>query len=215
MAKELMQHPSFGMLAIHRISGNSGFLFGSNVEPNNFIEITLHTAVMMRELNHDWFVPHDEVFRVKMSPVQFAELLTSQNGEGVPVTIVSEHKKRVEQLDVARNRKVQAEQEMKNSMNEITANLTNAIKEATETINTKGRFNKDDKEKLIGQLNYVLTELKSNVPYAMNEFSREIDKIVVDAKAEISAAIAHSSKADIKVLGVEYNSKDQLIKKED
>lgn len=31
------KHPSFGMLGFSRVNGNSGYLFGTNVQPDNYI----------------------------------------------------------------------------------------------------------------------------------------------------------------------------------
>ena len=35
------KHPSFGMLSISRIHGQSGYLFGTEIQADNFIELTL------------------------------------------------------------------------------------------------------------------------------------------------------------------------------
>lgn len=35
------EHPSFGMLSISRIHGQSGYLFGTEIQADNFIELTL------------------------------------------------------------------------------------------------------------------------------------------------------------------------------
>lgn len=82
------KHPSFGMLNISRIHGKSGYLFGTEIQADNFIELTLSSATMKRDLTQDWFHEDDTLFRVKMSPNQFSELMTNLNtSPGVPVTI--------------------------------------------------------------------------------------------------------------------------------
>lgn len=43
------QHPSFGMLGFSRVNGNSGYLFGTNVQPDNYIEMRLYTGRMKRD----------------------------------------------------------------------------------------------------------------------------------------------------------------------
>lgn len=49
------EHPSFGMLSLSRIHGKSGYLFGSEIQSDNFIELTLSEGEMNRELSNDWF----------------------------------------------------------------------------------------------------------------------------------------------------------------
>lgn len=67
------------MLGFSRVNGNSGYLFGTNVQPDNYIEMRLYTGRMKRDDIEDNFYPDDNILTVKMSPVQFSELITSMN----------------------------------------------------------------------------------------------------------------------------------------
>lgn len=81
-------HESYGLAQFSRIGGKSGKLFGSSIEHQHFIELTISRASRSRQFQHDHYMPDQELISVFMSPTQFAELLTSLNvGTGVPVTI--------------------------------------------------------------------------------------------------------------------------------
>ena len=44
------EHPSFGMLSLSRIHGKSGYLFGSEIQSDNFIELTLSAGIEALEI---------------------------------------------------------------------------------------------------------------------------------------------------------------------
>lgn len=52
------KHPSFGMLSISRIHGQSGYLFGTEIQADNFIELTLSNASLERDLTNDLSLIH-------------------------------------------------------------------------------------------------------------------------------------------------------------
>ena len=97
-----MKHPCFGLARFSRIYGYSGFMFGSDVQSENFIELTINHAERVqgdyRVHYYDYGVP---IVRLKMTQTQFAELLTNMNiGNGIPVTLETINGEVVEQFDI-------------------------------------------------------------------------------------------------------------------
>ena len=206
------QHPSFGMLGFSRVNGNSGYLFGTNVQPDNYIEMRLYTGRMKRDDIEDNFYPDDNILTVKMSPVQFSELITSMNyASGVPCTITSFNGKKVEQAKNIENRKTVSERFFNDKMSKFAASINNNMTTAEKLI-AKKNLSKKDQEELRMMLYGIQTELTSNIPFFRQMFQEEMDKIVVDAKAEIDAAMQHAvTKAGIKALGLQFNSDNKAI----
>lgn len=204
--REKLEHPSFGMLSIHRCCGHSGYLFGSNAEPNNYISIELNTAHMERELSNDWYYADKPIVRVKLSPVQFSELLTTQNGCGVPVTIEILNGERVEQKEFVEDKRTATERQFRERM----ASFVSGIKERSNTANAiigKKTLSKNDQQELRGIFSSIVQELELNMPFFITVFGEEMEKVVTDAKAEINAAITHSIiEAGVKALGIDFNS---------
>lgn len=206
------KHPSFGMLGFSRVNGNSGYLFGTNVQPNNYIEMRLYTGRMKRDDIGDNFYPDDNILTVKMSPVQFSELITSMNyARGVPCTITSLNGKEIEQNKNIENRKTVSAKSFNERMNRFAASINKNMTTAEKLI-AKKNLSKKDQEELRMMLNGIQTELTSNIPFFREIFQEEMDKIVVDAKAEIDAAMQHAiTKAGIKALGLQFNSSGKAI----
>ena len=206
------QHPSFGMLGFSRVNGNSGYLFGTNVQPDNYIEMRLYTGRMKRDDIEDNFYPDDNILTVKMSPVQFSELITSMNyARGVPCTITSFNGKKVEQAKNIENRKTFSARSFNDKMSKFAASINKNMTTAEKLI-AKKNLSKKDQEELRMMLYRIQTELTSNIPFFRQMFQEEMDKIVVDAKAEIDAAMQHAvTKAGIKALGLQYNSDNKAI----
>ena len=206
------QHPSFGMLGFSRVNGNSGYLFGTNVQPDNYIEMRLYTGRMKRDDIEDNFYPDDNILTVKMSPVQFSELITSMNyARGVPCTITSFNGKKVEQAKNIENRKTFSARSFNDKMSKFAASINKNMTTAEKLI-AKKNLSKKDQEELRMMLYRIQTELTSNIPFFRQMFQEEMDKIVVDAKAEIDAAMQHAvTKAGIKALGLQFNSDNKAI----
>ena len=206
------KHPSFGMLGFSRVNGNSGYLFGTNVQPDNYIEMRLYTGRMKRDDIEDNFYPDDNILTVKMSPVQFSELITSMNyARGVPCTITSFNGKKVEQAKNIENRKTFSARSFNDKMSKFAASINKNMTTAEKLI-AKKNLSKKDQEELRMMLYRIQTELTSNIPFFRQMFQEEMDKIVVDAKAEIDAAMQHAvTKAGIKALGLQFNSDNKAI----
>ena len=81
-------------MSISRYYGGDGNFFGNDLPMvgSGGIEIVLKEATLERNANGlhcDSFNPGKLKFRVKMSHLQFAELITNMNTTGVPVTITN------------------------------------------------------------------------------------------------------------------------------
>lgn len=203
------EHPSFGMLRFSRINGKSGYLFGSEIQADNFIELTLSKGKLTRDLTNDWFFEGSEKFVVKMSPSQFSELITTMNHcPGVPVTIVKENGKYIEQCSEIESKKTYTHKYFKQRM----ANLISEINKEwlnVEQIIDKNQINKKDREVLKFFYKRMSQEIKSNIPFLLEAFQEAMDKVVVDAKIEIDSAIQNRIiEAGIKALETEQKPLD-------
>lgn len=209
--REKIYHPSFGMLSIHRSNGHSGFLFGSNAEPDNYITLELSTAHLERELSNDWYHTDDKVLRLKMSPVQFAELLTTVDSNGVPCTIEMFDGKKIEQCTTVEDKKTATHRQFRERMKSFAVEIEEKYKSAQAIINKK-TLSKKDQEELKWFYERMVQEMKSNIPFFLEVFQEGMDKIVLDAKAEIHASMTHAIvAAGVKTLGLDFNNEAKLL----
>lgn len=191
MEEERVKHPSFGTIHFSRISGNSGYLFGSEIQANNYIEMIVQEAENVRRLDDDRVFPKRKVIcRVKMSPVQFSELITTLNySTGVPCTIETIDDCDVEQIKTGvESRKSFVNRKFKERMKEFAEGLKKSSEEAQAIIDKKN-LSKQDQRDLSNILQQAIQEISRNIPFFSTCFQESMDKIVVDAKAEIDAGI--------------------------
>ena len=80
-------HPSYGIIGINRVSGNSR-LFGSEVSHMHYLSLTVSEASRWVDPPREHLSAGRELIRISMTDSQFAEMITSPNqGQGVACTI--------------------------------------------------------------------------------------------------------------------------------
>jgi hypothetical protein len=81
-------HPSFGVVELHRIQGSFPNLVGVDFEQGHAISLRIKTATQMRTHGSTRFHSRELIAEVYMSETQFARMITGLNtGEDNPVTI--------------------------------------------------------------------------------------------------------------------------------
>lgn len=83
------KHPAFATIQVTETSGGSNTLFGSDVDHQYKIRLSIQRAYIKRDLNHDWIhSTSTPMIEVELSHAQFAALTGSiGKGEGVPCTL--------------------------------------------------------------------------------------------------------------------------------
>lgn len=206
--EKIYEHPSFGMLRFSRINGRSGYLFGSEIQADNYVQLELSNGEMKRDLTDDNFYAKNNLFRVKMSANQFSELITTLNyGSGVPCTIESIGNDIIEQCDTIKSRKTQTQEQFKQRLADFMVEMNHQYSDVQKIISS-GNISKKNEKKLTCFYEKVQQEIKSNIPFFLRCFQESMDKVVLDAKTEIDAAIQHKIvSAGIKTLEDEQINK--------
>ena len=91
--EEVEAHPCYGMISVHRQTGGHTKLFGSPLDSHpSTIAITIREAERHHNLSSDWFFARKPIIEIDLSPMQYAEMITTPNvGSGVPCTIRYRH----------------------------------------------------------------------------------------------------------------------------
>ncbi len=184
-------HESYGMVRIGRISGGNGKFFGSHIKCNNYITIEISDASVSNDLGRNWFFSKNEITKIKLTPTQFSELITTTNGTGVPCTLEVVNGKRRE--PVPEDTKTEARKAVdyfKARMEKFDDEMTEYSDKAQEILEKKS-INKSDRAELLNQLRRMHQEVKSNIPFYMEQFNKSANKVVNDAKAEVDAFTTH------------------------
>lgn len=181
---------SYGMININRgqIGGDGKKLFGSDIRHNNVISLSIKRGVYERELYKDWHMGEEELIRIDLSPVQFAEAITNINGVGVPCTITRYNGKGIGEVPELDNKKEIFRKEFALDIEK----MVNTINELTEEVNSllnKKTITKADKESIKEGISNINRNLKDNIPFLVESFDEQLEKSVSSSKAEVEAYV--------------------------
>ena len=198
------EHPSYGLLSINKTqSSHNRPCFGSPIMHQNTVHLVLHGAEIHRVSHHDRIHAKNELLRLEMTPQQFADMLTSPNTSGTPVTIrrilgeSMEATPFVSKLD-------QYQGELKDKIQSIHKTARDTTKDLAEIIE-KSKLGKQEKihmNRILGLLNQ---EIESNLPFLTDQMGEEMQKVVGEAKT----AISHFLEEKAKELGIPQEALQQ------
>lgn len=192
MNKEMEKHASWGMVGLYRNYGGERQLFGSDVSNCTTIRLAIKHAKKHRELGRDWTMGDDVICEVELSALQFAELLTNMNmGDGVPCTIrftandgYIPYQKEQSKIDIMYN-------ERNDTVDKASSKLREVEQGISELINNK-KISKSVGTELLHKLSTALSDLEgNNFEFYKKQATKEIDKMVVEAKSQISEYVAN------------------------
>jgi hypothetical protein len=184
-------HPSYGRISIYRVTGGSRPLFGSSIRHGETIRITISTASITRDLNTDWIRGEDELIEVEMSPVQFAELLTSMNSSGTPCTILALNGETVPKCEFV-EKKEQFQGEFKAKVATI-ADYMEKMGDAISELKSAKSIKKSDVDRLSKMFSSVHMNIVSNLPFTVDCFNEQMERTTLEAKGEIEAYMLHKA----------------------
>lgn len=188
-----MKHPSYGMMSISRYCGGDGNFFGNDLpmEGSGGIEIELKEATLERNANGlhcDSFNPGKLKFRVKMSHLQFAELITNMNTAGVPVTITNIGIERLDDPPILNKREV-FDEEAEEVVSKTKQRANDIIAKVQNLFESKKSLTKKDKEEILSELNQLRMATFDHLPFMQKMLTEQMNKSVLSAKANIAAFI--------------------------
>lgn len=186
------KHASWGMVGLYHTQGGGRQLFGSDVSNHNTIRLVIKHAQKQRDLGRNWTMGDDTICEVELSALQFAELLTNMNiGDGVPCTIrytnndgCVEYQEEQSKLDVIYKERDEIVNRASSSLREVEQGISELIsgKKISKSVGTE----------LLHKLSSALSDLEgNNFDFYRKQATEEIDKMVIEAKSQISEYINH------------------------
>ena len=184
-------HESYGAITITRCDSARGEpLFGSSLKHNHVMTLTVSHASARRSLNEDRHYPTKVIVKVDLSPVQFAEMITSiGRGEGVPCTL-----RRIGGQSIPAppytHKHAQFSKEFREDVKEVAERVDEALAFARD-LRGKATATKGDRDKLVGMLEMLRQSIGSNLPFVLDQFHEQMSKSVHEAKGEVEAFVQH------------------------
>jgi len=190
--EKTITHESFGLLSLSRITCNVGVpLFGSSIKHKNTIILRIHTAEKKRNLCSDWLHGKKKIIEVEMSPLQFTDMITNMNTQGVPVTIRHINGKRTSDFQHVNVRET-FQQEFREHIQEVLGGTEKMLKEAEKLLKAPGTLKKADREKMANTLYHLAQDIKSNLPFVFKQFNKQVDRSIGEAKSEVESFFANT-----------------------
>lgn len=186
-------HPTYGMIGASRWSaGGRGLrLFGTHLPGHaSGVTIRIHEAAVEFDLGRERVTSAGGrlLAEVTLSPVQWAEFITSMNvGDGVPCTV------RYVAGDAGfRGEVPRADSEPERVRTEFAARLRGRADEVAEVRarvaeKLRGRVSAAVAKEVDGALAGVEQDLRSNAPWYVQQFTEATDRVSASVKAEVDA----------------------------
>lgn len=189
--REIEKHESYGLIGFSRVSSTGGRnFFGSSVKSSHYIELTIRRGHRTRNLNQYWYGPDEEIVELRLSPNQFAELLTTMNmGSGVPCTIQYVGRTKMEECPSIDQRE-KFEREFAHDVKSAVVSAKQLAADVEELFK-RPTVNKGDRLAVLEKLRMLMQEIESNMPFVQTQFNEAMDKTVAEAKGEVEAFVNH------------------------
>jgi len=204
---EQHEHPSYGMLSISRSMNTHAMrLFGSSLKSHRgTIRLTVNPGYMQHDLNHDWYYARTQtLFEIELSAAQFAEAITSLNSGSTPCTIRFNNGFLEDPPDI--------ETEVERVKNRFGADLKDMVQvlkeRRAEIEKLTGKLSDKAKQQLKIELDVMVQQLTSNIPYVLEQFDKATEKVVTSAKTEIESFAMHA----LHMVGLEAIAEGKLPK---
>lgn len=202
------KHKTYGLISVSRINGDERNMFGSPIPCANPIKLEIFDAYAMRDLNAEQFYPCGKKIEVRLTPAQWAELLSSMNvGGGTPCTVHYERDNGGYHGECPYNPEFDRFSEEFDSEVQSAFQEVKDVIEETASLLEKGKANKTELQKLqvkLVQLERVLTD---RIPFVQDSFNEYVNKAVTAGKQEIEAYLT----SRIQMLGLEQAVKPQEV----
>lgn len=185
------EHPAFGMVSVGHPSGKPGRFFGSALEDvQHYVDITVYEASMHHHLGRNWYHAGRELLSVRLTPVQFAEILTTNMHGGVPCTI--DHVGGQPRPAIAPDHETEQARirsKFEEEVREKVAQLGELEKKVSEVL-AKKNINQGDREQIRGLVHDFARLFDDHAPFMVESFQEAAEKVVVGAKAEVEAFVS-------------------------
>ncbi len=187
------QKDYMGMISWSRLScGAPQPMFGTEIKSNTPICIQITRAHVERgnrrtHVGEDIYPDPIPIIEVEMTPIQWAELLTSGNQYcGIPCTITrldGKKTEKVEMCNIAEDYDIHTE----TTFDEFNTQLSGLEQYVSDIMKSGKPMGKTQMAELLHNLKCVRENTVKNVEYTKELFKEDMAKMVVKAKADVNA----------------------------
>lgn len=186
---EQYSHPSYGLIRVNRCQGSQQH-FGSDVDASTSMRLTISEANVTHNLGRSWYHDNKMVTEVNMTAVQYAEMISSPNTQGVPCTITYRndighitYRPPTDQIDMI-------EAEVKQCFDKAKQKNA-AVQDEVKELFQKKSLNKNDKEVILNLIRGLSNDITNSLPFYLDSADEILERKVMEAKTEAEAYMEH------------------------
>ena len=185
---ETHKHPAFGEIQASRVTGGRNYLFGSDFHHSSVVRLSISPCQYRRDLSHDWYLgTHPSHIEVDLSESQWAQFVSSLNHQGTPCTVRLLGGVEIPGIPVPATK-------VDTFSSEMTERLSGALQSARKVMLKiqDSKLSAKAKEEILRDLEGVSTEIKNNVEFVAESFSKHMESEVDKAKTEVNAYVGNA-----------------------
>ena len=174
-------HPSYGTIKFTRVHGASQVLFNSSVSHQYSIMVEISAASRYRSLSTDHIMDEGQILTAYMTNAQFADAITGINqGGGTPITIKfvkGDTEMRPE--PPIENKREEFVKDHKDSLETTVTQLEELIQHPRLPVAARRKAER------------IKNGMINSMPFLADQFERQMERTITEAKAEIEAFALH------------------------
>ena len=187
------RHPSYGAITVHRATGDFDNLFQSSVGGNTAMVLEVYEAeVNDHGLGEDHVHPRKELIEIHLSPLQWAEVISSISlGGGTPCTIHRIQGKMIEEPPKEEALAHRNARQYKEELDDLAKFSKRAEKLVGDILAKGGKMKAADRDAL-GEIFKKLTRtVTDSGPFLVQQTEQALSRMVEEAKATITDHAVH------------------------
>lgn len=166
-------------------------MFGSEIKTDSPVYIRIANACVYdwggTPTDHHVLGEHPAIVEIEMTPVQWAEFLTSGHmGDGVPCTITRIHGKRTSPVEV-RNLASEYDAHVTEKFEEFQKGIKRFEDEIEQVLNSGKTMGRTQMKEMLHSMKCFRENTPANLSYAHERFREDMANIAAKAKAEVNA----------------------------
>lgn len=182
------EHPSYGLIQMSKYQGKDHF-FGSSVPHQGGISIRISKAYVQRNLSTDWTYADDTIVEIRLSALQFAELITTgMNSSGTPCTIKYEHSVGIIEDPPFEDKDDLFKEEYAETIKEQVDKIDEALS-ITSSVLSQKTIKKGQVKEIKRLLELSRQDIVHNMEYVKRCFTDHVQRSVTEAKASVESFI--------------------------
>lgn len=206
----IQEHPAYGRISLTHPSGGNTEMFGSDIIHNERISLRIdlayeETAYGIPNYRSQPQSRGGRVVELEMTAYQWANLVASHSGNGVPCTLRYVTRNGVGNLpliDGQNTNEEQANREIEQLLRSMMARHSEGV-DALRALVAKGKANKKELTDALALVQNVHSKLPEVTAFAIETFKENSEVIVAKANAEVEASISNLvTRTGLKTLGM-------------